>query len=138
MPLNDLDKFQKLEQQLGSSYAAVNYISSEARKLASKYDNLILHSEAIDWIITGEKPKILSDIGKLCTRPNYVKSYIDEVLCYIYDINVCESVRHSINASRSSNHLIYVYKDVPDRSRQARVRVLTRMIWYDLDLNRRS
>lgn len=138
MPLNDFDTFCKLERQLGSAYAAVNYISSEARKLASKYDDLILHSEAIEWIVTGKKPKILSNISKVCNRSNYVKSYIDEVLCYVDDNNVCESVRYSINASKSSNHLIYVYKDVPDPSRQARVRVLTRMIWYDLNLNRRS
>lgn len=138
MSLTDLDKFHKLEHKLGSPYAAVNYISSEARKLASKYDNVILHSEAIDWVITGEKPKIISGVGKLSTKLNYVKSYIDEILCYVDDASVCESVRYSIDASRSSNHLIYVYKDVPDESRQARVRVLTRMIWYNLDLNRRS
>lgn len=138
MALNDLHKFHQLEQELGSSYAAVNLIASEARKLATQYDNKILHSEAIDWYLTGNKPKILNDKYKLYTSSNYVRSYVDEVLSYVDDIGVCESVRHSISASRSSNHLIYVYKDVSDDFRQARVRVLTRIIWYDLNLDRRS
>lgn len=139
MSIGDFKRFRELTNQLGSPYAAVNYISSEARKLANKYDNIILHSEAIDWVVTGEMPDILKNnkYKRIPHRKSNLRSYMDELLSYVDDEAVCESVRYSIYASKSSNHLIYVYKDVSDESRQTRVRVLTRMIWYNLNLYRR-
>ena len=135
MSFNDIEYFNEITAKLGNPYAAVNYIAASARKLAAKYNNLILDSEAINWLVTDNKPAILNKQHTISTKGDYVRSYVDEMLSYVDDTDVCDSVRYSINTSRDANHLIYVYTNVPDEFRQARVRILTRMIWYNLNLS---
>ena len=130
--------FQDCVDKLGDVYSATIYIAKEARRRAEATDNLLLHSEAISWVITGEKPSILSTVDNLPTKDNYIQSQVNETLKYIDDLGVAESVKLSINSSISNKHLIYIYKDVPNDHQQARVRVLTNMLWYNLHFDKHS
>lgn len=130
----DNSKFQDyVDNCNGNIYAAVNYVAKAARTRAETHNNIILHSEAISWVLTGETPQILNDIDVAQSNHSYALSYIDEVLSCVDDSDVCECVRMSLKYSKKSNHLIYVYNGVPDTERQARVRILVRMIWYHLN-----
>ena len=54
------------------------------------------------------------------------------MFCYIADKEVCNAVYDSYYDSKKQTHLIYVYNSIQDEPRRARVRVLTRMLWYTL------
>lgn len=123
-------EFDALAAALGSPYAAVNYISKAARRKMKQHNNIILESEAISWVLTGEEPrarkcKSLYDIS-------HDLPYLEEILCYVDDEDVCESVRESYKESLGAHHLIYCYHNNLDEFRKSRVRILTRMIWYNI------
>lgn len=124
------DRFNQLAEVLGSPYAAVNYLANLARKLLIDNNNQILESQAITWALTGEAPKI--ERKKITKVDTSNMCGIDEVLCYVDDDEVCESVRNSYHQSLKSHHLIYCYHNSLDEYRKARVRILVRMIWYNI------
>lgn len=128
--IEDIRVFQELSEQLGSSFAATMYIAAEARKLAESYDNVISHSEALNWVVTGVRPTILDRIN--VTEIHTDTSKLD-ILNYIDDEEVKAAVRCSYEASCRSRNLVYEYNQVSDESRQTRIRVITRLIWYGLD-----
>ena len=103
----------------------VREVAKKARSLADEYDNNIFHSEALTFIMTGAKPD-----NKYRYADEYEATIIKELFCYIDDIEVKNAVYDSFYLSKSHNNLIYEYNDISDPHRQARVRVLTRMIWY--------
>lgn len=115
----------------GDRFAATMLVARLARNLANRYNNLILHSEALTWVLTGERPSILDDNGNL--NKSLVKtkiSYMDDLLCMVDDEEICKCVRSSISKSNTSQNLVYLYNEITDEPRRARIRVLCRMIWY--------
>lgn len=128
----DSRAFQLLVEKFGSTYKATVYLMRKSRMLADKTDNLILHSEAITWALRGEKPGVLKDLDHLPKRVDYKNLYIDEILSYVDDKDVCQSVRDSFYYSRKAKNLVYIYDKVLEPTRQARVRILVRLIWYEL------
>lgn len=133
MTYDEIHAMDALSDQYGSPYAAANAAANAARDLVKLYDNKILDSEAISWCITGEAPKILATMqsNKSIPYERYVSYQIDELLNYVEDPDVVESVRISFRESTIARHLIYVYNSRMDEPRRTRVRVLTRMIWYE-------
>lgn len=123
-------EFDALAAALGSPYAAVNYIAKSARKKLKESNNGILESQAISWVLTGKEPKVHRRMPVYNSSLNI--PYVDEVLCYVDDEEVCESVRESYNESLLAHHLIYCYHNNLDEFRKSRVRILTRMIWYNI------
>ena len=74
--------FQKyLDICKGNRYQAVNLVASLARSLVKRYDNKILDSEALSWILTGERPSIIDDNGDL-KRSN--KVFISYIIYFIF------------------------------------------------------
>lgn len=127
------EKFQQfIDMCDGNVYKAVNLVAKLARQKAEATNNLVLHSEAISWVLTSETPQILNEVSNPKDCASYSTAYISDVLSYIDDIQVCDAVRTSLKHSKKEHHLIYLYRDVSDEHRRARVRVLTRMIWYNL------
>ena len=124
-------EFDLLAEKLGSPYAAIHYISQSARKKRQQVDNRILESEAITWALTGVQPKLRKRVRNISDEYNL--SYLDEVLSYVDDDEVCTSVRESYSQSVKSHHLIYCYHNNLDEDRKARVRVLTKMVWYNIE-----
>lgn len=123
-------EFDALADKLGSTYAAVNYIAKSARQKRNQVDNRILESQAITWVLTGIQPKLSKRAINISDWANL--NYLDEVLSYVDDENVCVSVRASYSKSAELHHLIYCYHTDLNDSQKARVRVLTRMIWYNI------
>lgn len=131
--LLDLAVFAQYVDKYGSPFSAVQQIAKEARFRAESNDNIIMHSEAISWVISGNKPDILNRYTtRRARRVNAYISIIDDVLSEVDDEDVCNAVRESIKTSKNVNHLIYMYKSVHGEDRQARVRILTRIVWYKL------
>lgn len=131
------DKLQELQKAFGGNrYAVVRYVASEARKLMSKYNNVILESEAISWFLTGEIPKSIQNGEHLKPKRSQAISYTDEVLSYVTDKDVCHDVRSTIKHSRQISRLEFIYTCVKqDSGKQARIRILSRMIWAQITTN---
>lgn len=129
MSLKDDEKFRRYLETAANPYEKINRVMSKARELSAQYNNKILHSEAITNVIHGTQP----DIQYLLDVENEFESgYIREVFCYIDDKELCDAVYDSFYASKEKNNLIYVYNSIEEPDRQARIRVLTRMLWYKL------
>lgn len=129
MSLKDDMGFRRYLETADNPYAEVIQVVSKARELSALYNNRILHSEAITSAIHGTQPDIqcLLDI-----ESEFESRYIREVFCYIDDKELCDAVYDSFYASREKNNLIYVYNSIAEPDRRARIRVLTRMLWYKL------
>lgn len=126
--INDLE-FRKQLEHSTSIYADVMKVAGAARRLANKYDNLILHSEAITHVVNNTIPDV-SLLVKDCD--DFDAKLIKEMFCYIDDADICNAVYDSFYESKSRRNLIYIYNSITDPSTQARVRVLTRMLWYKI------
>lgn len=127
------DNFQKfIDLCDGNRYEATNLVANLARSLTHRYNNLILHSEAIQWILTGEKPKVLDETYRIRykLRSKKLSPYVD-ILCSIDDEEIKSAVQSSFTESKKVGHLTYLYNNISDVSSQARVRILVRMLWYN-------
>ena len=130
---SDSENFNRIVSKFnGNRYKAVQYIQKESRRLLEYTDNRITDSEAITWVLTGEKPDYESRKTFNEITAKYEDAYVDEVLCYIDDKQICESIRLSISRSKKSKNLVYRYTKGLDDNQKSRVRVVTRMIWYNL------
>ena len=130
---SDNEHFNEIVSKFnGNRYQAVQYIQKQSRKLLEYTDNRITDSEAITWVLTGEKPDYESRKTFNEITAKYEDAYVDEILCYIDDKQVCESIRLSISKSKKSKNLVYRYTKGLDETQKSRVRVVTRMIWYKL------
>lgn len=133
----DSECFDAITKQFnGNRYAALSYVQRKARDYLKETDNLILDSEAVTWALRGERPEIADRQTYSQVKRRYATSYIEEVLCYVDDLDVKRSVRKSIKASRSNQNLVYVYEGELSDSRSARVRILTNIIWNELYVRR--
>jgi len=124
------EQFDQLASALGSTYAAVNFISSAARVLLETHDYPCVESQAILWALTGKKPKFRKKHSLLSELDTV--HILDDVLCYVEDSEVCKMVRKSYGESLKVHHLIYFYNDEMDEYTRARIRILTRIAWYNL------
>lgn len=133
----DSECFDAITKQLnGNRYAALSYVQRKARNYLKETDNLILDSEAVTWALREERPEIADRQTYSQVKRRYATSYIEEVLCYVDDLDVKRSVRKSIKASKSNQNLVYVYEGELSDSRSARVRILTNIIWNELYVRR--
>ena len=134
----DSECFGAITKQFnGNRYAALSYVQRKARNYLEETDNLILDSEAVTWALRGERPEIADRQTYSQVKRRYATSYIEEVLCYVDDLDVKRSVRKSIKASKSNQNLVYVYEGELSDSRSARVRILTNIIWNELYVRRK-
>lgn len=128
---NDKERFLDFAEDLGNPYLAVKTIAIWARDVLRKYDNKLLTSEVLTWIIQGKPPASLDQFDAASKkRSRKTKSDLEELLCYVDDDDVCNAVRMSYTESHNKDELSFVYGSVVDDDRQARVRVLMRMLWY--------
>ena len=97
----DSECFDAITKQFnGNKYAALSYVQRKARNYLNETDNIILDSEAVTWALRGERPEIADRQTYSQVKRRYADSYIEEVLCYVDDLEVKRSVRKSIKASR--------------------------------------
>lgn len=128
---DDRTKFLDFVEDCGNPYYAVNQITAWVRDVLKKYDNHLLASEVISWVVRGEKPisvdRTSDELDKHIKRVQ--KSNLEELLCYVDDEEVCNSVRMSYECSIKNKELSFIYGNVLDEPRQARIRILMRILW---------
>lgn len=116
-----------------NEFIAVNFLVGLTRKVAAKYNFLLLDSEALSWILTGDQPPVLNKVRRLRKQAAVRrKALLYDILNYVDDTSVKSCVVESIKESTNFQNLVYIYTGVNDKPRQARIRILTRMIWYSL------
>jgi len=115
----------QLKDKVGQ-YAAVSIIGAQARALSKLYHGQISHAEALSWILSGEKPKSVDNIVDEATRRDRrIALWLNDIC----DVDVRDTVLSCINSSLHVHNLTYIYKDGLSSAKQARVRILTRMLW---------
>ena len=121
----DNEYFLQLSQSIGK-FAAINRISSQARAVANMYNGCISHSEALSWVLTGVTPKGLLNRKTVDEiRDQKITLWINDIC----DSEVKDSVVASIYASLRVHNLTYIYKNIEIVPKQARVRILTKLLW---------
>lgn len=130
MSLEQDAEFRRYLEHCDNIYIEVKKIMEEARQLAHDCDNNILHSQALTSVVRGEEVDYKPPVSD--AQEEYEAQQIREMFCYIDDKQVCDCVYDSFYESKKAKHLIYVYNSIEDEPRKARVRVLTRMLWYTL------
>lgn len=129
MSLKDDYNFRKFLEVQDNKYGLILGVARQAKELSEDYDDLILHSEAITHTIHGTKPR-LKDI----TRWESEAFEIKDMFCSIEDVSVCNAVYDSFYASKEEGNLLYVYNNIENPFIQARVRILTRILWDKLHM----
>lgn len=133
-----LDKANKLFQSKymdsqNNVFDAINMWVNDATKLKSQYQGRLSSSESLTSCLTSSLPQnidrriVVKDSEQL-----YISRYIKEALTQIDDKDVKLSVLQTLNKSRSENNLTFIYLDILTDSQRSRVRVLSRLIWYNL------
>lgn len=128
---DDKTKFLDFAEDCGNPYYAVNQINSWVRDILRKYDHHLLASEVISWVVRGHRPlSIDKNTDELERHVKKIqKSNLEELLCYVDDEEVCNSVRMSYDCSIQNKELSFIYGDVLDEPRRARIRILMRILW---------
>ena len=130
MSLEKDSKFRRHLEHCDNIYVEVRNVMKSARRLSENYNNQLLHSNAISHVVRGDE--LETHLSLADSKNEYEARHIRNLFCTIDDKEVCAAVYDSFYDSKSANHLIYVYNNVEDEPRKARVRVLTRMLWHTL------
>ena len=122
MSFNIFD-YEKWLSQFKNPYLAVVETSALAREKVENTEEYLSSSDALDWVITGRKPK------SVITKSNKLeRSYMYNLLSEISNEDIVASVVKSIYASTNKAELIFIYVGNLDDFQKARVRILCRMI----------
>ena len=111
----------------GNRYEAINTLCGKSRKLSESVNNAVRQIDSIHWALSGVPP------ASLATKTHAVSEYeklMEEYLCQVEDQGVASSVRTSFSQSVNIGHLVYVYQDDLNAYKEARVRIITNMLWY--------
>ena len=130
MSLEQDAEFRESLESCKNAYIEVQIVMNSARKLAEACNYNILHSQAITSVVRGGSFECAPPISD--AQDEYEARKIKELFCYIDDKDVKDAVYDSFYDSKKAKYLIYVYNSIEDEPRKARVRVLTRMLWYEL------
>lgn len=114
-------------------FEAINLWVDDSKELEASYQTRLSSSEALSSLLTHSFPKNL-DRRKFVkdSDTRYVKAYIREVLSQIDDYEIRISVLQTLNHSMSEKNLVFVYLDKLSDAQRARVRIISRLVWYNL------
>lgn len=133
MAVHNNKNLDTIVDRYGSRYAATVFVSNEAKRLCSKYNDVISHSEALSWILSGEIPYNIKHYKEIVEqRSQRPLKYAKERLLDIQDQDVRHAVQVSLENSIHIGHLIYFYQNVHDTYRCSRIRILCNMIWDEM------
>ncbi len=112
----------------GNRYEAINKLCRKARKLSASVNNTIKQIDSIHWALSNTPPSCLGEVHNI----PYHEQIMQEYLCQVEDGSIANSVRTSFLQSVKIGHLVYVYQDDLSDYQEARVRIITNMLWYQL------
>lgn len=113
--------YKELEQSFGT-YAAINMIAEQTRKIASLLGNRITDSSALDFAARGELPNPKD-------YPDHRLDRVKEYLTYVDDIQIKSAVLLSYEESLLKNNLVYRYNTIEDEPRRSKIRVIMNILW---------
>lgn len=113
----------------GNRYEAINKLCRRARRLSSSVNNSIKQIDSIHWALSNVPPDSLFTQQHI--TPEY-EQLMEEYLCQVENDSIANSVRTSFSQSVKIGHLVYVYQDDLSDYQEARVRIITNMLWYQL------
>ena len=113
--------YKELEQSFGT-YAAINMIAEQTRKIASSLGNRITDSSALDFAARGELPNPKD-------YPDHRLDRVKEYLTYVDDIQIKSAVLLSYEESLLKNNLVYRYNTIEDEPRRSKIRVIMNILW---------
>lgn len=130
----DYELFQsKYLEDTDNVFEAINTWSKDARALKSQTQGRISNSEALSSALTDTLPKNLNErLSVPRAEYAYVIRYIKESLSQIDDKLVKGSVAQTLNTSMSRKHLVFLYLGNLSEAQKARVRIVSKLIWYNL------
>lgn len=121
--------FNEYSEYCGNSFEAIRIISNCGRLLAEGYNNRITHSQALNWVVTGNIPSCLfREDSSTTLELNRVLSVISDNLEYVDDKDIRTCVNRTIIDYLETRHLVYQYQESLDDFQKSRVRVLCNMI----------
>lgn len=116
----------------GNVYQASNTIAKVADVLVKLTDDSIMESEAVNWALTGEKPGCIRTRIRQHMNLTVPKSArINQILSYVEDSDILECVEESYAQSIRIGAITFYYPVKISQGKKARVRVLTRMCWFN-------
>lgn len=131
--VHEIQNLDYFIQKYGSRYSATVFVAKEARRLAEKYDNVITHAEALSWVLSNKTPESVKQYNKVKEKRSQKDlQYANYYLSSIQDEDVKASVVESLKLTKKAGHLIYQYKNVYDKYRQSRIRILTNKLWDEM------
>lgn len=123
----------KYLDQTDNVFEAINTWYDESCKLNSKYQGRLLDSEALSYSLID---KIPDDVN--CRKfvkfseSSYKFKYIEEALNQIDDKDIKLAVNKSLYKSIKEKNLVFDYLKILTEAQKARVRIICRMVWYNL------
>lgn len=126
---SDLTLFNEFAHKVGNRYIAVSFIAQAAREFSSKLPAYIIESYLIHWVLVGEDPK---HIQVKVRDPEDIR-YMNDLLCWIDDVDVVSEVNHLYRQSVKLHHLVYSNNMRLTEYQRDRIAILLRMIWYQFE-----
>ena len=124
------DKFDEFAKSVGNRFDAVYAVGKAARKRAQDLDNVISHSEALSWLISGVAPSVLRRRDYAQMQFDKLCEYIDRELSIVSNVNVRRAARASTLASIQAHHLMYKYtSEGTNEGDNTRVRIWTNKLY---------
>mgnify|MGYP002625315442 CR=1 FL=1 len=135
MSLNEYNELfeTKYLSRTDNIFEAINLWANDSEKLRAQYQNRLDSNEVLSASLTRKLPENLDRrILVKDADQRYVDKYIREALTQIDDESIRISVLQTLNHSRSENHLVFRYLENLTCGERSRVRVISRLIWYNL------
>ena len=122
--------FDRIEQMLGSRYAAINWVAELANRIYDEYCGHLSKAEILSWILDEKKPENLA-LAKYRAKYSGIDKFQSETdyLNYVADRAVVLSVRETLNNAISRKNLTYIYLGDLEEFQKSRIRVISNMIW---------
>ena len=122
-----------VEDFSGDVFASINQWAKDANSVTSRTYDRIGHNEALSSCLTQQLPENLHKRRRVKDMEHlYVERYVREAISQIDDPAVRYSVLTTINASRAEKNLVFKYHDNLTKAQKARVRVISKLVWYNL------
>lgn len=113
----------------GDRFQACNDISSRADAIVKETHHTVSEGEAVSWAITGVSPSRNWRKALAFSAPK--TKYLVDLLSYVDDSDVRQAVEESFSQSVRLGSLTYYYPTRLNQYQKSRVRVMTRMCWYN-------
>lgn len=120
-----------LDVYCGDQFKACNAMCFDAFRLYRESGSCLSNNEALSWALTGKAPDIKERAKQHMNLTVQRTKYMKNLLSYVDDDDVVTCVEESFSQSVRLGNLTFFYPVKIESSKKARVRVLTRMCWFN-------